>query len=258
MIDTHAHLYFPDYRHNLPEVMDRAVKAGVRQFICVGIDEKTSRQSVKMAEKDPRIWATVGVHPHDAARVSPRYLSELEKLAASPRVCAIGETGLDYYRDRSPREQQEYVFRAQINLARHLKKPVVIHCRDAYGKLLEIITAEKISETGGVVHCYSGDRQFARQALNMGLYISIAGPVTYPRSQSLRSVVKMIPLDRILLETDAPFLTPQPWRGQKNEPSYIKATYEAVAEIKEVPLTRLIEACRENARTLFATGDVID
>lgn len=250
MIDTHAHLDFPDYKKDFEEVMDRAAETGVQAIVCVGINEKASRRVVELAGQYPQIWATVGVHPHDASKVSPNYLQVLEELSASPRVLAVGETGLDYNRDRSPRDMQKKIFRDQLRLAHKLNKPVVIHCRDAYDDLMEIMVQEDIERIGGVLHCYSGDEDFARKSLDLGLYISIAGPVTYPNAERLREVVKMLPDERLLIETDAPFLAPQFKRGKRNEPSFIRSTYEKVAGLKNLTVPELQIICRENLQRL--------
>ncbi len=246
MIDTHAHLDFPNYKKDYDEVLERAAAAGVKAIICVGIDEKSSTNAVKLAESTPQLWATVGIHPHDAAKVSDNYQLHLEKLASSERVVAIGETGLDYYKNYSPRHVQQMVLRELMHLAWQVKKPLVFHCRDAYEDLLKILTEEKVENIGGVLHCFSGDKDFARQSLNLGLYISIAGPVTYPNAHRLREVVKYVPLDRILLETDSPFLAPQPQRGKRNEPACVEYIYDEVAQLKQISRLKLQNHCRQN------------
>ncbi len=250
MIDTHAHLDFPDYKNDFLSVLDRAVENDIKAIVCVGIDERSSRRVVELAGLYPQIWATVGIHPHDASKVSRGYLKALEELAESPRVLAIGEIGLDYHRDRSPRDIQQKIFREQLKLAQKINKPVIIHCREAYKDLTEILMQEDIERIGGVLHCYSGDESFARQSLDLGLYISIAGPVTYPNAHQLREVVKMLPTERLLIETDAPFLAPQPYRGKRNEPSFIQSTYEKVAGLKNISVKELQVICRENLQRL--------
>lgn len=251
MIDTHAHLDFPDFKKDLSAVLERAVARGVSAIVSVGIDEKSSSQAVVNAAKIPWIWVAVGVHPHEAARVTSAFPQSLKKLALLPGVVAIGEMGLDYYRDHSPRDIQQKIFRAQINVAHEVNKPVIIHCRDAYEDLMKIMVEEKIDRVGGILHCFSGDESFARRSLDLGLYISIAGPVTYPRADRLRDVVRMIPLDRLLVETDAPFLTPQSYRGKRNEPSFIHATYEYIAALKGISPEELQNQCRRNFQRLM-------
>jgi TatD DNase family protein len=251
LIDTHAHLDFPDFKKDLSAVLERAAARGVSAIVSVGIDEKSSSRAVAIAAETPWIWATVGIHPHESARVTPTFPRSLKELAFLPGVVAIGEMGLDYYRDHSPRDVQQRIFRTQIDVAREVKKPVVIHCRDAYDDLAKIMVEKEIGRVGGILHCFSGDESFARKSLDLGLYISIAGPVTYPRADRLRDVVRMIPLDRLLVETDAPFLTPQPYRGKRNEPSFIHATYERIAALKGISPEELQRQCRRNFQRLL-------
>lgn len=255
MIDTHAHLDFSDYKKDFVHVLERAFNNNINGIISVGIDEHSSRKAVDIAEQNPKIWATVGVHPHDSVRVSKHYLHLLKELSASSRVLAIGETGLDYYRDRSPRDIQQKIFREQIRLAIEIDKPVIIHCRDAYEDTLKIVAEERIERVGGILHCFSGDLIFARKSINLGLYISFAGTVTYPNAQRLREVVKEIPPERILIETDSPFLTPQSFRGKRNEPFFIGETYETVASVRNITTEELRKQCRLNLHRL--TGLVL-
>lgn len=250
MIDTHLHLDFPDFRKDFDEVLENAFNKGLEAMVCVGIDEDSSRRMVKMANGNSCIWATVGVHPHDAARTSENYIQKLKKMSEDPRVIAIGETGLDYYRDRSPRDVQQRVFREQIALAREVNKPLVIHCRDAYRDLMDILIHEEAEKIGGILHCYSGDTDFALKSLEKGFYISFSGTVTYPNAVSLRDVVALVPPERILVETDAPFLAPVPYRGKRNEPAFIEATYKKVAEIKKMTVSELNSHCRANLQRL--------
>ncbi len=250
MIDTHAHLDFPNFKEDFDAVLQRAEENNIESIVCVGIDEESCFRVVELADTYPHIWATVGVHPHDAQNVSRRYLLLLEELAASPQVIAIGETGLDYNKNRSPRKVQQKVFREQLQLAVRVNKPVVIHCRDAHEDLLKIIVEEGIEQIGGIMHCFSGDKEFARRTLDLGLYISFAGPVTYPKSHRLREVVEEVPLERILLETDCPFLAPQPVRGKRNEPAYVKYVYETVADLKGISVQELHKYCRQNLQSL--------
>ncbi len=250
MIDTHLHLDFPDFRKDFNDVLERASEKGVEAMVCVGIDEDSSGRVLEMANGNPRIWATVGVHPHDAAKASHNYIQKLKKMSEDPRVIAIGETGLDYYRDRSPREIQQRVFREQIGLAREVNKPLVIHCRDAYRDLMDILVHEEAEKIGGILHCYSGDTDFALKSLEKGFYISFTGTITYPNAASLREVVALVPPERILVETDAPFLSPVPFRGKRNEPAFIEATYKKIAEIKKMTFSELQNHCRDNLQRL--------
>ena len=204
--------------------MDRASRAGVREIITIGIDVQSSRKAVKLAEADPRIYATVGVHPHGAHRLEESTLNTLRQLAESSRVVAVGEIGLDYYRDRQPRSLQRECLRQQVELACELRLTAVFHVRDAHSDFLDVMKEYEGSLSRAVLHCFSGDWAVAEQALQMGFYLSIPGTVTYPRSEIQQEVVRRCPSERLLLETDAPFLAPVPFRGKDNEPSYVLYT----------------------------------
>ena len=251
-IDTHAHLSSARYRSDLDSVLERARAAGVGTIINVGTDERDSAEVVAQSEIFPQVWAAVGVHPHVAAEVSPHFIENLAALAANRRVLAIGETGLDFYRDLSPRRQQEKVFREQLALAAALNKPVIIHSREAHAQTLAVLR-EMAPPRLGVAHCFSGSLEELNAYLELGFYISIAGPVTYPRSDGLRALLKEIPADRLLLETDAPYLAPQPHRGKRNEPAFVKLTYEQVALTLKMEPAQLAHQVRANAARLFWT-----
>ncbi len=250
LIDTHVHLTSSRFQGDLDRVLARAHAAGVGTMINVGVDERDSTEAVAQSEQFPKVWAAVGVHPHCAAEVSPRYLENLTALAKNRRVIAIGETGLDFYRDLSPRPIQERVFREQLALAAELNKPVIIHSREAHDQTLQVLR-EMSPPRSGVAHCFSGSGKVLDAFLKLGFYISIAGPVTYPRSHQLRSLLGEIPADRLLLETDAPYLAPLPHRGKRNEPAFVKLTYERVALTLEVELEQLARQVRANAARLF-------
>ncbi len=256
LFDTHAHLHFPEFAADLPAVLERARAAGIRFMVTIGTDVEDSRRALALAERTPDLYAAVGIHPHDAASADAAALEELEQLAqASPKVVAVGETGLDYYRDLSPRDTQARVFRVELALARRLGKPVLIHCREAHADVLEILRQEGLPRAGGIMHCFSGDEAVARQCLDLGLLISLAGPVTYPNARKLPPVVKATPADRLVVETDCPFLPPQPYRGKRNEPSYLPITAARVAEIKGQPLEELGSRMARNALQLFGIPD---
>lgn len=252
LIDTHAHLNSRRFRKDLKQVLARARTAGVGMIINVGIDEYDSAEAVAQSEEFPQVWAAVGVHPHFAAAASPRFRQNLASLAKNRRVLAIGETGLDFYRDLSPRHLQEKIFREQLDLAAELNKPVIIHSREAHAQTLQILREMRLPRSG-VAHCFSGSHKELTAFLELGFYISIAGPVTYPRSHELRSLLKEIPADRLLLETDAPYLAPLPYRGKRNEPAFIKVTYERVALALETELEQLARQVQANATRLFWT-----
>src|SRR5713101_3416438 len=225
LFDTHAHLHFPEFAGDLDAVLARARAAGVRRMVTIGTDVVSSRAAVALVE--------------------------IERLASAVRVVAIGETGLDFFRNLSPREAQARAFRAQLALARRAGKPVLVHCRDAHEETLSLLAAEGTRETGGIMHCFSGDLAIARRCLDLGLLISLAGPVTYPKPGALPEVARMIPSDRLVVETDCPYLPPQPYRGKRNEPAYVAITAARVAELRGEPLTHLAARMSENARALF-------
>jgi len=252
LIDTHAHLDFPQYRKDLGLVLARAEEAGVLAILNAGTDLKSSRRSVELSTSYRLISASVGVHPHGAAAVSGDWLAQLEKLARQETVLAIGETGLDFYRNLSPRETQEQVFREQIRLAVQVNKPLIIHSREAKIDTLRILQEEELPQLVGVMHCFSGDRDWLDACLNLGFYISIAGPVTYPRSHELRDLLRFIPEDRLLLETDAPYLAPQAFRSERNEPAYVTLTYDRVALALDRDPEQLAKQVYLNAIRLFS------
>jgi TatD DNase family protein len=251
LFDTHAHLHFPEFAGDLDAVLARARAAGVRRMVTIGTDVATSRAAAALAAREPDVWAAVGIHPHEAADADEAALTEIESLASAPGVVAIGETGLDFFRDRSPREAQTRAFTAQVALARRLGKPVLVHCRDAHAETLALLAADGPLERGGIMHCFSGDVALARRCIELGLLVSLAGPVTYPKPGALPDVARAIPADRLVVETDCPFLPPQPYRGQRNEPAYLAITAARVAELRGEPLADLARRMSENARALF-------
>jgi len=251
LFDTHAHLHFPDFADDLPDVLARARGAGVTRMVTIGTDVETSRAAIAIAEREPDVWATVGVHPHDAANADDAVLDEIERLAASPRVVGIGEIGLDYFRNLSPREDQARVFSRLLAVARRIGKPAVIHSRDAHEDTLALLDSERVRDVGGIMHCFSGDREIARRCLDLGLLISLAGPVTYPNARALPDVARFVPGDRLVVETDCPFLPPQPYRGKRNEPAYVTITAARVADLRGEPFESLTARMSENATTLF-------
>ncbi|MDO9534195.1 MAG: TatD family hydrolase [Bacillota bacterium] len=252
LVDSHAHLDFRDFDRDRDEVIERAEKMGLKLIINIGFDLESSQKSLALAHKYPPVYAAVGIHPHDAAKAPADYLRRLEEMSQHPKVVAIGEMGLDFYRDRSPRNLQKDVFRRQLKLAQKVNLPVVIHDRDAHEEVMAILEKEGLPDPGGVMHCFSGDLALARKALKMGFYISIAGPVTYPKNNKLSQVAAAIPEDRLLIETDAPFLTPNPFRGKRNEPSYVAYTAEKVAALRGITGDIIGSLCLENAKRLFS------
>lgn len=232
LIDTHAHLDFPQYNKDLEQVLERAYSGGVKAILNAGTDEKSTGRSIRLSEKNPKISSSAGIHPHGAGRTENGWVQRLEKLAVNETVLAIGETGLDFYRDLSPRDIQETVFREQIRLACRVNKPLIIHTREAHQATLKILKEEALPCPAGVMHCFSGNRAQMEKYLELGFYISFAGPLTYPGSHALREALRGVPLNRLLFETDAPYLPPQAYRSKRNEPAYIRLTYErAVLEL---------------------------
>ncbi|NJC88826.1 MAG: YchF/TatD family DNA exonuclease [Desulfuromonas sp.] len=256
LVDTHAHLDSGQFRDDVEAVVARALDAGVGTILTVGCDLPSSHASIGLATRFDNVWASVGIHPHDAATVDDRVLAELKELAGHPRVVAIGEVGLDFYRDRSPREAQCQAFRTQIRLARELDKPLIVHDRDAHAEVLAILRDEGASEVGGVMHCFSGDLELAKACIAMGFFISFAGPLTYPANEALRAVAAGLPIDVMLVETDCPYLSPQPWRGRRCEPAYVRTTAEALAAVKGLTLDDVARVTSLNALRLFGIGAV--
>jgi len=251
LFDTHAHLHFPDFDADRAEMMTRARQAGVTRMLTIGTEVPTSRAAIDLAESEPDVWATVGVHPHDAAEADDGVLTEIERLAGAARVVAVGEIGLDFFRNLSPRDAQERVFRHLVGVARRVRKPVIVHCRDAHADVLGILGDERVAEIGGIMHCFSGDVAVARRCLDLGLLVSLAGPVTYPNARALPDVARFVPADRLVVETDCPFLPPQGYRGKRNEPAYLALTAARVAELRGEPLEEFARRSSDNACRLL-------
>lgn len=260
LVDTHAHLDFSQYDGDLVEVLARAEREGVTRVVTVGYDLDASRRALALAREHAGVRACGGVHPHEAGKVEPSFLDELEELVEDRRVVGIGEIGLDYYRDRSPRAAQRKVFEQQLDLAARLNKPVVVHDREAHGDVMssirhwvEGLSASTNGPRGplGVMHCFSGDQRMAEELFELGFYVSVAGPVTYHNASRLQDLVSRLPLDRLMVETDCPFLTPDPYRGQRNEPARVRLVAEKIAEIKGLPVDEVARITTDNAHRLF-------
>ncbi|PLX82587.1 MAG: radical SAM protein [Desulfuromonas sp.] len=257
LVDTHAHLDSNQFRDDREEVIARAIEGGISHILTIGCDLESSRASVEIARSHPRVYAAVGIHPHDAAQADPAGLQEIASLVAeNDKVVAVGEIGLDFYRDRSPRPLQREAFRRQIRLAREAGKPIIVHDRDSHGEVLQILQEENAAEVGGVLHCFSGDIALARACIGMGFYISFAGPLTYPRNEALREVARAIPADHMLVETDCPYLAPQPLRGKRNEPAHVRHTARTLAEVKGLTVADIARITNLNAHYLFGIGAV--
>ena len=249
--DTHAHLDLSPLCDAEEAVVRRALEAGVTRIATVGIDPESGERAVSIAHRHTGVYAVVGLHPHDAGRLSDALLARLEALSRCDKVVAIGETGLDFHRDRSPRDIQRAAFREQIRLARRRGLPVVIHDRDAHDEVLSILSEENAAEVGGIIHCFSGDLAMARRALAMNFLVSIPGAITYKGSETQAEAVRGLPLDRLLIETDCPFLAPVPHRGKTNEPSYVPLVAAKVAAIKGVTVEDVARTTTINALRLF-------
>lgn len=251
LIDSHCHIDDARFDADREVMMTRARAAGIEHFVTIGCDLETSRAAVALAEEHPFISATVGVHPHEVKLIQESWYDELRSLASSDRVVAYGEIGLDFHYDHSPRDVQRIRFREQIQLARELKLPIVIHTREAQEDTITILKEEKASELGGVFHCFAGDAWLAKDALDLGFYLSFSGVITFQNAVMLREIVKTVPLDRILVETDSPYLTPAPHRGKRNEPAYVRQVAEKIAEVHGITVHEVEEVTSQNARSLF-------
>jgi TatD DNase family protein len=253
MIDSHCHLDFAEYASDRVEMLARARGAGVTAFICIGSgsDTASARQAVALAAAEPDIFAAVGVHPHDVARMSEADWTELEGLARAPRVVGIGETGLDYHYDHSPRDAQMAAYERFIGLARAVGRPVISHVRDAHDDAARILRDAGAPEVGGVIHCFTGGVAEARTYLDLGHHLSFSGILTFKNAQPIRDAAAFAPLERILIETDAPFLAPVPHRGKRNEPGFIVETLRVLAEVRGAQVPDVEAATAENTRRLF-------
>lgn len=250
-VDTHAHLQDSEYKNDLKQVLERAADAKVTTIVCVGFDYPSSCQAVEMADKHKNIYAAVGVHPHDARTLDEQMLEKIYILAQHPKVVAIGEIGLDYYRNLSPKDQQKMAFIAQIEIARELAKPIIIHDRDAHQDVLEIIRQEKAGKNKGVMHCYSGHLPLAVELIKEGFFISLAGPLTFKNAKKTHEVAESINLDRVLIETDCPYLSPDPLRGKRNEPANVVLVAEKLAELRKKTIEEIAQITRTNAKQIF-------
>lgn len=251
-IDTHAHLTFPEYKIDLPEVIKRAKAARIDAIINIALDEEAINNSLKIAEEYPDyIFNAIGLHPQDASEWNDNTYQTLSDYARQYEIVAIGETGLDYHYKLSPIETQKDVFRMLLRLAQELDLPAIIHSREASSDTLNILREENQGNLKAVLHCFSGDMEFANAALEMGLLISFTGNITFPKADKIRQAAKAIPLEKILIETDCPFLAPQANRGQRNEPAYVIQVAEKIAEIKILSTEEVARATTQNARDFF-------
>ena len=255
LIDTHAHLDDARYEADRDAMIARARQAGVETMITIGCDLATSRAAVALADRYPFVYASIGVHPHEVKHIEDDWYDAFRQLAHQGNVIAYGEIGLDYHYNHSSPEEQRNRFREQIQLAREFKLPIIIHTREAQDDTVRILREERASEIGGVFHCFSGDAWLAKDALDLGFYLSFSGILTFQSATMLREIAKTVPVDRLLIETDCPYLTPIPHRGKRNEPAYVKYVAELLATIKSNDTVLTVEdmarITSENARRLF-------
>lgn len=249
--DSHAHIDGEKFDRDRDLVLARAKANGIDLIMNPGADFASSVRAVELAQQHEMIYAAVGIHPHDASTLDDSLLLMIEALTKKPKVQAIGEIGLDFHYDFSPRDVQRHWFREQLRLAKRLNLPVIIHDREANQETFDTLREEKSFETGVLMHCYSGSGELAKQYVKLGGYISIAGPVTFKNSRKLIEVVEAVPLDRLMIETDAPYLTPEPFRGKRNESMYVKYVCEKIAQIKGIELEEAAAATMANAKTYF-------
>ncbi len=251
LIDSHAHLEMPEFKKDLEEVIQRARSSGVEYIFTVGTERKDWVKTLEITKFYSSVYAILGVHPHNAKEIDDQTYPLLKSFCKNEKVRALGEIGLDFYRNLSPREIQLKRFREQIGLAKELRLPIVVHDRDAHKETIEILREERADLCGGIIHCFSGDYEMAKECIDMGFYISIPGSITFKNAESFRETVRRIPLKSILIETDAPFLTPEPFRGKRNEPSFIQYTARKIAEIKMISFENVAEITSENALKVY-------
>lgn len=250
-IDTHVHLNADQYDEDLQEVIDRALEAKVEKMVVIGFDRKTIERTMQLIEQYDFIYGVIGWHPVDAIDCTQEDLEWIEQLASHPKIVGIGETGLDYYWDKSPKDVQQALFRKQIQLAQKINLPIIIHNRDATGDVVQILREENAASVGGVMHCFSGSVETARECIAMNFMISLGGPVTFKNARLPKEVAIEIPLEHLMIETDAPYLAPHPYRGKRNEPAFVPLVAEEIARLKELTIEEIAQATTTNAKNFF-------
>lgn len=250
-IDTHVHLNADQYEEDLQEVINRALEANVTKMVVVGFDRNTIEKAMQLAADYPFIYAVIGWHPVDAIDCTEEDLQWIEELSANEKVVGIGETGLDYYWDKSPKDVQQALFRKQIRLAQKVKLPIIIHNREATEDVVRILHEEEAHLTGGIMHCYGGSVETAKQCIDMNFMISLGGPVTFKNAKKPKDVATEIPLEHLLIETDAPYLAPHPHRGKRNEPALVTLVAEEIARLKGISVEEVAAATTQNAKKFF-------
>lgn len=251
LFDTHVHLNIEQFDEDRDEVIQRAKAAGVEKMVVVGFDHETIHKAIALAEQYDFIYAAVGWHPVDAIDFTDEDLLWLEELAHHEKVVALGEMGLDYHWDKSPKDVQKDVFRKQIALAKKVKLPIIIHNREATDDVIQLLQEEHAEEVGGIMHCFAGEVEHVKPCLDMNFYISLGGPVTFKNAKAPKEVAKVVPADRLLVETDCPFLAPHPHRGKRNEPAYVRLVAEQIANLRDTSIEAIEQQTTANALRLF-------
>ncbi|MCB9206044.1 MAG: YchF/TatD family DNA exonuclease [Ignavibacteriales bacterium] len=254
-IDTHAHLFYPNFNGEVEQVIERAKNAGVKYIIVPGTDLPTSKKAIELAEEYPQVYAAVGVHPHDTTEWKDSFIDTLEEFSKHPKVVAIGEIGLDYYYDFSPKDIQQKALRAQIDLAIKVDLPIIVHNRESNDDIMNVIREYSNTNLRAQFHCFAGSIKDAKELTDMGHYISFTGNITFKKTESIREILKGVGIDKMLLETDSPFMTPVPYRGQRNEPSYVLHNAEKIAEIHNLSLEDVQRITNYNVYKLFGIGE---
>ncbi|WP_174520840.1 TatD family hydrolase [Alicyclobacillus acidiphilus] len=252
LVDTHCHLMDQQFADDLDDVIRRAEAEGIGRMIVPAVDLATAHEVIRIAEAYPNVYAAVGIHPESANDVPASHFDEIERLAKHEKVVAIGEIGLDYYWDSAPHAVQQDVMARQIEIAKRVGLPIIVHNRESTEDIIQLLDRMNVAESGGVMHCFSGSENDARRCLAMGMYISFGGPVTFKKADDVRAVAAVIPDDRILVETDSPYLSPHPFRGKRNEPSRVKIVAQQVADVRNVSLEALAAQTTANALRLFS------
>lgn len=256
LIDTHVHLEMEDFDKDRKEVISRAKDAGIDYILTVGSDLEGCRRAVELSESDPVIYSSVGIHPHEVKDIDDNTYDEIRRLTRVDKIVAYGEIGLDYHYDLSPRDVQKRRFREQIEIAKELKLPIIVHSREARDDTLKILEEMDAKKVGGIMHCFSGDIEMAKRAIKMGFYISVAGPVTFKKAERPKTLVKNIPIENLLIETDSPYLAPEPFRGKRNEPSYLRYIAEAIAQATGLSFEDVCRVTSLNAMKLLRIGKI--
>ncbi|MFD1708141.1 TatD family hydrolase [Siminovitchia sediminis] len=251
LFDTHVHLNDEQFDMDLQEVIARAKEAGVKYMVVVGFNRPTIERALQLADDYDFLYASVGWHPVDAINMKEADLAWLEEKASHPKVVALGEMGLDYHWDTSPPDIQKKVFRKQIDLAKKLQLPIIIHNREATEDVIQILREENAKEVGGIMHCFSGSAETAKECLDLNFHISLGGPVTFKNAKKPKKVAEEVPMDRLLIETDCPYLAPHPYRGKRNEPAYVQLVAKQIAELKGMTYEEVAMKTTENAKKLF-------